>query len=110
MRAVLLDRVTKVYKGGVLAVNDVSLSAEQGELLVLVGPSRGTYSPVIASGQFSHSASGCLRLIGGANSAPCGSATAESGSPLTLASTGRSRDSRASHRRFRLQCHPESGC
>src|SRR6266496_3566779 len=39
MRAVLLDRVTKVYKGGVLAVNDVSLSAEQGELLVLVGPS-----------------------------------------------------------------------
>src|SRR6266536_3592741 len=32
MRAVLLDRVTKVYKGGVLAVNDVSLSAELEEL------------------------------------------------------------------------------
>src|SRR5260370_14573849 len=39
MTAVRLDRVSKIYKGGVLAVNDVSLSAEQGELLVLVGPS-----------------------------------------------------------------------
>ncbi len=39
MTAVMLDRVSKIYKGGVLAVNDVSLSAEQGELLVLVGPS-----------------------------------------------------------------------
>jgi multiple sugar transport system ATP-binding protein len=39
MTAVMLDRVSKAYDGGVLAVEDVSLAAEDGELLVLVGPS-----------------------------------------------------------------------
>ena len=39
MTAVMLNRVSKVYDGGVLAVHDVSLAAEKGELLVLVGPS-----------------------------------------------------------------------
>jgi multiple sugar transport system ATP-binding protein len=36
---VALDGVTKVYDGGVLAVNDIRLTAEKGEFLVLVGPS-----------------------------------------------------------------------
>jgi multiple sugar transport system ATP-binding protein len=39
MPAMMLDRVSKIYDGGVLAVQDVSLAAEYGELLVLVGPS-----------------------------------------------------------------------
>jgi multiple sugar transport system ATP-binding protein len=39
MTAMMLDRVSKVYNGGVLAVEDVSLAAGYGELLVLVGPS-----------------------------------------------------------------------
>jgi len=39
MTALMLDRVSKIYDGGVLAVEDVSLAAEHGELLVLVGPS-----------------------------------------------------------------------
>jgi multiple sugar transport system ATP-binding protein len=37
--AVKLDRVTKIYGGGVLAVDDLSLEVEDGELLVLLGPS-----------------------------------------------------------------------
>jgi multiple sugar transport system ATP-binding protein len=36
---ILLDNVTKVYAGGVLAVDHVSLEIEGGEFLVLVGPS-----------------------------------------------------------------------
>jgi multiple sugar transport system ATP-binding protein len=34
-----LERVTKVYDDGTIAVNDLSLAAEDGELIVLVGPS-----------------------------------------------------------------------
>ena len=37
--AILLDSVTKVYAGGVVAVDDISLEIESGEFLVLVGPS-----------------------------------------------------------------------
>jgi multiple sugar transport system ATP-binding protein len=36
---IVLDRVTKVFDGGVTAVDDVSLRIEDGEFLVLVGPS-----------------------------------------------------------------------
>src|SRR5260221_6420942 len=39
MSAVRLDRVTKVYNNGVLAVDGVRLEVEQGEVLVLLGPS-----------------------------------------------------------------------
>jgi len=35
----VLDQVTKVYDNGVLAVDDVSLRVDSGELLVLLGPS-----------------------------------------------------------------------
>jgi multiple sugar transport system ATP-binding protein len=36
---VRLENVTKRFKGGVLAVNDVTLEVEPGEFIVLVGPS-----------------------------------------------------------------------
>jgi multiple sugar transport system ATP-binding protein len=39
MAEVRLDNVSKVYEGGVRAVNNVNLTIEDGSLLVLVGPS-----------------------------------------------------------------------
>jgi ABC-type sugar transport system ATPase subunit len=39
MGAIRLERVSKVYEGGVLAVDDVSLEVPDGEFIVLVGPS-----------------------------------------------------------------------
>src|ERR1044072_1503881 len=39
MRSVVLDKVTKVYPGSYLAVDRLSLKAENGEFLVLLGPS-----------------------------------------------------------------------
>jgi multiple sugar transport system ATP-binding protein len=39
MAAVRLDRVTKIYAGDVLAVDELSLEVGDGELLVLLGPS-----------------------------------------------------------------------
>ncbi|GHH69635.1 sugar ABC transporter ATP-binding protein [Streptosporangium violaceochromogenes] len=39
MSTVVLDNVSKVYPGGYLAIDRMSLRAEKGELLVLLGPS-----------------------------------------------------------------------
>jgi len=39
MSRIVLDEVTKVYAGGVRAVDEVSLTVESGEFMVLVGPS-----------------------------------------------------------------------
>ena len=39
MAAIALDRVSKVYDGGVVAVDDLQLEIADGELLVLLGPS-----------------------------------------------------------------------
>jgi ABC-type sugar transport system ATPase subunit len=39
MAEIVLDRVSKVFSGGVKAVDDVSLRIADGEFIVLVGPS-----------------------------------------------------------------------
>ncbi|HZO62276.1 MAG TPA: sn-glycerol-3-phosphate ABC transporter ATP-binding protein UgpC [Gaiellaceae bacterium] len=39
MGEIVLDRVTKEYDGGVLAIDDVSVTVADGEFMVLVGPS-----------------------------------------------------------------------
>src|ERR1700678_4185188 len=39
LSAIALDQVTKVFDGGVRAVDQVSLDVTDGELLVLLGPS-----------------------------------------------------------------------
>jgi multiple sugar transport system ATP-binding protein len=39
MGAIVLDRVTKEFDGGVVAIDDVSLMVDDGEFMVLVGPS-----------------------------------------------------------------------
>jgi multiple sugar transport system ATP-binding protein len=39
MAEIVLDRVSKVYSGGVAGVNDLSLEINDGEFMVLVGPS-----------------------------------------------------------------------
>ena len=39
MSKIQLDHVTKVYPGGVLALDDIQLTIEPGEFMVLVGPS-----------------------------------------------------------------------
>jgi len=36
---IVLEHVSKVFAGGVIAVDDVSLEISSGEFLVLVGPS-----------------------------------------------------------------------
>ena len=39
MAGVVLDHVTKVFPGGTVAVDDLSLEVTDGEFLILVGPS-----------------------------------------------------------------------
>ena len=39
MAAIELENVTKEFAGGVVAVDDVSLTIADGEFMVLVGPS-----------------------------------------------------------------------
>ena len=39
MAEIVLDRVSKVYSGGVKGVDDLSLEIGDGEFMVLVGPS-----------------------------------------------------------------------
>ena len=39
MAAITLERVSKEFAGGVIAVDDVNLTIDDGEFMVLVGPS-----------------------------------------------------------------------
>ena len=47
MGKIVLDGVTKVFGGGVIAVDDVSLEIEDGEFMVLVGPSGAGSPPIL---------------------------------------------------------------
>jgi len=49
MAAIELEHVTKVFSGGVVAVDDVSLRVEDGEFMVLVGPSGAARRPASAA-------------------------------------------------------------
>jgi multiple sugar transport system ATP-binding protein len=61
---ILIERVTKEFSGGVLAVDDVTLRIEDGEFMVLVGPSGCGKSTL-------------LRLIAGLEEATAGTISIE---------------------------------
>ena len=64
MAEILIERVTKEFPGGVLAVDDVTLRIEDGEFMVLVGPSGCGKSTL-------------LRLIAGLEEATAGTISIE---------------------------------
>jgi len=51
MAEIVLDRVSKVYSGGVKGVDDLSLEISDGEFMVLVGPSGCGKSTALSGGQ-----------------------------------------------------------
>ena len=60
-----LDRITKSFAGGVLAVDDVSLAIEEGEFVTLLGPSGcGKTTTLRMIGGFEIPTKGRIRLAG----------------------------------------------
>jgi multiple sugar transport system ATP-binding protein len=72
MAEIVLDHLSKIYPGGVVAVNDVSLRIGDGEFIVLVGPSGCGKSTL-------------LRLIAGLEEASAGAISIGGGDVTTLA-------------------------
>jgi putative spermidine/putrescine transport system ATP-binding protein/spermidine/putrescine transport system ATP-binding protein len=62
---VQLDRVTKVFDGSTLAVDDVSLDVEEGEFVTLLGPSGCGKTTILRMiGGFEGPSKGAIRLAG----------------------------------------------
>ena len=66
MAEIVIDRVTKEFAGGVVAVDDVSLAIEDGEFMVLVGPSGCGKSTLLRLVAGLEEATAGAILIGGA--------------------------------------------
>src|SRR5262249_59586066 len=70
---IVLDNVSKVFSGEVVAVDDISLTIASGEFLVLVGPSgcgKSTLLRMIAGLEDVTAATGSVRGPGGAGPPP----------------------------------------
>jgi multiple sugar transport system ATP-binding protein len=65
MAEIVLDHVTKTFDGGVVAVDDVTLTIEDGEFLALVGPSGCGKSTLLRAIAGLEEVSGGNVLIGG---------------------------------------------
>ena len=64
-RILQLDNLTKVFSGNVIAVNDVSMSVEEGEFITLLGPSGcGKTTMLRMIGGFEYPDSGAVYLDG----------------------------------------------
>ncbi len=103
MSRIVLEEVTKVYAGGVRAVDDVTLTIESGEFMVLVGPSgcgKSTLLRMIAGledvteGSGESTAQNNVIAAGGRSMPPAAGSPASSSSPRKIAALRGAKSSR----------------